>query len=312
VAQQSNYQDVVVVSSNSITIGGEALILGTDAGSKSLVFAQDPAQASALFVVASNPSSQATQILPFANGTIGLITAISAGVAAVSNGQIVLSNSNNFSFGINGSTLTASAGTTGITGLGVSNVGNTLGNTGTTFGQIVFAGAGNITLSQVTSAGSLATITISGGGGGGGGVAVSAGAQSTNGGTVVFSNSNLVSFGMSNSSVVTASVGYAQGVSNVGNTEGTTGTTYGTIVFAGIGGIILSQSTAAGSLATISISAAVESGVGVSAGTASATNGTIVFSNSNSLSFGLNGSTVTASFDPNALIAAYVMRMVPQ
>lgn len=50
------------------------------------------------------------------------------------------------------------------------------------------------------------TFQISGAtGGGAGGVAISAGTQSDNTGTVVFSNSNGISFGMSNSSVVTAS-----------------------------------------------------------------------------------------------------------
>ena len=295
-AGQSNFQDVVQLNQGTLTCGLEQLIIGTDAGSKSIVFAQDPAQASALFLAASNPSSQATQVLQFANGTIGLISAISAGGAALTNGQLVFSNSNNVSFGINGSTLTASFSTADVTGLGVSNIGNTAGNTATTYGRIVLAGAGNITLSQVTAAGSLATITISGGGGGGG-VAVAAGTQTGTSGTVVFSNSNLVSFGMSNSSIVTASVGYAHGVSNIGNTAGNTATTYGTLVLAGAGGVTLSQSTAAGSLATISISMTQStSPAAISAGTTQATSGTIVFSNSNGVSFGLNGNTVTASY----------------
>src|SRR4029077_20257227 len=55
------------------------------------------------------------------------------------------------------------------------------------------------------------------------------------------------------------------GVSTGGNTSGNTGTTIGTVVFAGGGIITLSQSTAAGSLATITISAAAAAGTGVAA-----------------------------------------------
>lgn len=46
--------------------------------------------------------------------------------------------------------------------IGVSNLGNTAGNTGTQAGQVVFAGAGNITLSQATGASAAGTISISG------------------------------------------------------------------------------------------------------------------------------------------------------
>ena len=73
------------------------------------------------------------------------------------------------------------------------------------------------------------------------------------------------------------------GVSTGGNTAGSTGTTIGTIVFAGMGGVTLSQSTAAGSLATITISAnpgANVNAIGVStggntAGTTGTTIGTV-------------------------------------
>jgi len=102
-----------------------------------------------------------------------------------------------------------------VQGLGVSTGGNTAGSTGTTIGTIVFAGMGGVTLSQSTAAGSLATITISANPG---------------------ANVNAI------------------GVSTGGNTAGTTGTTIGTVVLVGIGNVTLSQSTAAGSNATITIS----------------------------------------------------------
>jgi hypothetical protein len=304
-AGQSNFQDVVQLNQGTITAGVEALIIGTDAGSKSLIFAQDTAQASALFVVASNPTSQATQIHQFANGTIGLISAISAGAAAFNNGQLVVSNANGISFGINGSTLTASFSTADVTGLGVSNVGNTAGNTATTYGRIVFAGGANITLSQTTAVGSLATISIIGAAAAAG-VAIAGGTQTGTSGTVVFSNSNLFTFGLSNSSIMTASFGLGIGVSNIGNTAGNTKTQQGTLVLAGAGGVSLSQSTAANA-ATISISMTQSTSPGgIAVAGSTATSGTVVFSNSNNVTFGMNGNTVTASmFDAWGLWGAY-------
>jgi hypothetical protein len=91
-------------------------------------------------------------------------------------------------------------------GFGVSTGGNTLGDTGTKGSQIVFAGGNNITLSQSTN-GQSVTVTISGGGGAGDGYNIlAAGTQTANTtGTVSFANSNGLTFGMSNSSVITAS-----------------------------------------------------------------------------------------------------------
>jgi hypothetical protein len=90
---------------------------------------------------------------------------ISAGTTSNNLASIVFSNSNGVSFGLNGSTITASAaGGGGGIGAGVSNLGNTAGSTGTvTTGNVVFVGSNGITLSQSTgAAGSAATITILG------------------------------------------------------------------------------------------------------------------------------------------------------
>ena len=244
---QSNFQDVVQLNQATLSVLGERIQLGSDAGSKSIVFAQDPGAASAIHLAAANATGAETIVIPDANGTIGLITAISAGAALVSNGQVVFSNSNGISFGANASTITASAdyvrsisagttnatgnqivfsnsngvtfgangatitasvaaGATVVSGIGVSNLGNTSGSTGTTNGTIVLAGIGNITLSQSTAGGNLATITISGSQSTGPG-AIAAGTQTATSGTVVFANSNNVTFGMSGSSQVTASFG---------------------------------------------------------------------------------------------------------
>jgi len=84
-------------------------------------------------------------------------------------------------------------------------VGNTAGTTSTsltTEAPIYFSGGNNITLS-----GNSNTIVIQGaaGGGGGGGVQIAAGGSTVSDNTVVFSNSNGVSFGF-NGSTMTASI----------------------------------------------------------------------------------------------------------
>ena len=95
------------------------------------------------------------------------------------------------------------------------------------------------------------------------------------------------------------------GVSSLGNTAGTTGTVFGPAVLVGVSGVSLSQSTQ-GQQATISIIASAENGVAIGAGTQTASTGTVVFSNSNNVTFGLSGQTLTASAGaagPSALAA---------
>lgn len=100
----------------------------------------------------------------------------------------------------------------------------------------------------IDSTGALKVAGISGGGGGG--VAISAGTQSASSGTVIFSNSNNVTFGMSGSSVVTASASFSQSAqtqnilaaSLSGNTAGVLAlVSSGTLYLAGGNNMTLSQ-----------------------------------------------------------------------
>jgi len=75
--------------------------------------------------------------------------------------------------------------------IGVSNIGNTSGNTGTQAGQIVLAGGNNITLSVSTAAGGAQTITLQGG------LNVSADVASTALSGLTFQDSNGITFGLS-------------------------------------------------------------------------------------------------------------------
>lgn len=177
-----------------------------------------------------------------------------------------------------------------IKGLGASNTGNTAGNTGISSGvDWVIAGTNNITVSESTVGGGPNTLWISAPNVAAGNVSFSAGTSSAAIASVVFSNSNGVSFGL-NGSTITASAagggGIGGGVSTGGNTAGSTGTvTTGNIIFVGSNAISLSQSTgAAGSNATITINSPATSSLVGSLG----------------ISLSTNGSTVTISEVPQA------------
>ena len=158
-----------------------------------------------------------------------------------------------------------------------------------------------------------------------GSLLIEAGTNSVSSGTVSFANSNGVTFGMNTAGVITATVTpgaaagigaiqlpnttYTSGTANFINSNGisfgsTTGggitASYNSTQFAGLGttfggtNVSGSMTLNSGGLA-LSLSGPNESGVGISAAGSSVTGGTVVFSNANGVSFGMNGSTVTAS-----------------
>ena len=199
----------------------------------------------------------------------------------------------------------APGGGGGFTG-GVSTGGNTLGNTGTQTGQIIFAGGNNITLSVATAAGGAQTITISGANAGGAQTGISGIVVSNTtytSGTVSFSNANGISFGSSAGQAITAS--YT--VPTVTNSSWTvsdanTSATVGRLAFTQSNGLTLSLSTSnngnhtvIGSY-TVPSTAGLLSNINVSAGTTSANLSAVTFSNSNGLAFGLNAGTITGSY----------------
>lgn len=136
----------------------------------------------------------------------------------------------------------------GVFSVGVSDGGNTAGDTAVRPGRIVFAGGNNVTLSMATAAGSLQTITISAANSGTAppiGTAVKDVASAGSTGTITrFAPEDHAHAGV-----------FSAGVSNVGNTSGDTAVRPGRIVFAGGNNITLSMGTAAGSLQTVTISA---------------------------------------------------------
>jgi hypothetical protein len=158
----------------------------------------------------------------------------------------------------------------GVFSVGVSNVGNSAGDTRVDVGRFVFAGGANITLSQATAANALNTVSIVGPAAGETRLtayAVSNTTQSTSGtiplSSLQFQGAGIASVGVSNGSVIVSvpagggggDGGVFAGVSTGGNTAGSTGTvSTGNFVLVGSNGITLSQSTAAaGSHATVTI-----------------------------------------------------------
>ncbi|OGM08818.1 hypothetical protein A2Z67_02315 [Candidatus Woesebacteria bacterium RBG_13_36_22] len=237
----------------------------------------------------------------------GQTTANSARVISINgtSGVLSISGASNITVSVlNGSTITI---------YGPSNILNSFsigGNTGTTNssnitgGGFVLAGGNNISLSQSNN-----TISIIGGAGGG--AAISAVGSSQNTGTVVFSNSNSVSFGM-NGSTITADVGgrgnvyfqdasgisWSSSVNSVSTSISGIFNATGTSVSSGYAGSTMAFSINTGGI-TMSVPAwrtdAGGGGVAISAAGSSVSNGTVVFSNSNGISFGMNGNTVTGS-----------------
>ncbi len=256
-----------------------------------------------------------------ATGNLG---AVAGGTQTATSGTIVFSDSNGVSFGLSGSTrMTASVAAQSAQSLGLYGSSQTTGQSSSSTvdaRSLSIVGAGGVSVGL--SNGSF----IVSGGAGGGGVGMSAGTQSVNTGTVVFSDSNGISFGMSgssritasytvpaatvfsnsnnvsfglNGSTITATATFAQSVQSVGlyASSQTTGQSSSTTVDArslsvrGMG--VASVGYSAGEL-LISVPAAAGT-MNVSAGTTSGNLSQLVFSNLNGVSFGLNGSTITAS-----------------
>jgi len=169
-----------------------------------------------------------------------------------------------------------------------------------------FSNGGNVTFST-NGAG---FVQASAPAGGGGGVAISAGTNSTSTGTVVFSNSNNMSFGMSPAGVVTGTATFAQTTQPaVRSLNGSTGdislnvgsslsaSTNGSSITFGLASNITTALQSAGAYLTTAMqsNAVTLSNIRVSGGTTSNLLSAITFANANGVSFGMNAGTMTAS-----------------
>jgi hypothetical protein len=175
--------------------------------------------------------------------------------------------------------------------------GHVAGNSTLSGTNIIYEGGHNITLSGTSNTIIFSVHGGGGGGGGDGGNVLAAGTQTANTtGTVLFSNANNVTFGMNNSSVMTASASFpAQSVQPAiqSISGGTTRITTGEVVFSNSNGMSfgVNGNTITGSHNGItSQSVQTQNLVSVLGST-----GNISFANSNGITFGGNASTVTAS-----------------
>ncbi len=226
------------------------------------------------------------------------IQAIYDGAASISTGTIRFSNLNNVSFGINGQTITASVSAQSVQTIGLYALGNTTQNSSTTLDArtLSFNGLGAVTVGYSNNSIQISVpvqtaqtqSNIQG---------IYDGANSITTGTIRFTNANGVSFtinGQTISGSVAAQTNQSIGIYAVSNTtQSSSGTVDArSLSFQGAG--IASVGWTNGSV-VISVPTGAPSPVNFSAGTTSGNLGSVVFADSNGVSFGLNGATITAS-----------------
>lgn len=140
------------------------------------------------------------------------------------------------------------------------------------------------------------TITASVNPGGGGGVAISAGGNSQSTGTIVFANSNGITFGLDGAGNLTASHNGLTSQSNQAFSAQGGSSAFQTLIFANSNGLSFSNSN--GSVVasyTVPNTAGLITAINLSAGTTSNNGTAFTFANGNGITFGMNGSVITAS-----------------
>ena len=287
-------QDLLQLSQDTLYFVGADFQLGnTSVGSSATLGFNNTAGDLQLVGVATG---NATAWLPAAGGTLatqvtlsnsnnlsfGLnastITAsawinVSAGAASQTLSAITFSNSNGVSFGLNGSVITASAAGGGGGVAIADDNGHTISNS-----TVQFSNSNGVSfgLNGSTMTGSIATSLTN--------INVSAGTTSQNLSAIVFSNSNNATFGLNGSTVtVSAPVNFSAGTTSNNLTQLSFANGGG--VTWGLNGGTVTASAVVGSVASVNFSA----------GTASQNLSAVTLSNSYNVSFGLNGSTITAS-----------------
>jgi hypothetical protein len=251
-------------------------------------------------ITLSQAGNSITVIGPTVQGAQTGISGIIAAGSTLSSGTLSFSNAvGGVAFGLNGATLTASvAPQTGISSIAVA--GSTISN-----GVVMFSNANGLSFglngSTITASYTVPTFnqTVQ---------SLSLYASSNTYGqasstvvdarSITIIGSGQLYAGMSAGALVlSAPIGNFQsvGVSTGGNTLGNTGLVNQQIVFVGSNNVQLSQSTAAGGSATVSI---IASAVALQVGAASFSSGNVLLSNANGMSFGTSagGQIVTASY----------------
>lgn len=207
----------------------------------------------------------------------------SGGTTSNNLGAITFADSNGVSWGLNGSTMTASvAATSSVSATGFLSISTNGATVSIGAGPLSFFAASNTTQAtsgtidgrsiSVQGAGGVSvgvsngSLVISGGAGAGGSVNFSAGTTSGNLGSVVFSNSNGVSFGLNGSTITASAAVTSQSNQNITAANG--GFAFQTLSFSNANGV--SFVTSAGSAVAASVKTDY-AGTGTSATNASIT-----------------------------------------
>ena len=209
--------------------------------------------------------------------------AFSAGGGSSAFQTLSFSNANGVSFTNTAGQVAGSI--SAIKAFGASNTGNTAGNTGVSTGvDWVIAGTNNITVSESTAVGGPNTLWLSAPNVAAGNVTFSAGTASQGLGSIIFSNSNNVSFGLGSgtaSNIITATASVATSLTNINISAGTTSTNASAYTFSNSNNVTFGLGTG-GSAGVITASVPNSSSLVGAGGISLSTNGsTITISESN-------------------------------
>ena len=218
---------------------------------------------------------------------------LSAGSTSNNGTAFTFSNSNGVSFGLSGSVITGS-----VAG-GAGSVNFSAGTTSNNLGSVVFSNSNNLTFglsgSTVTGSASFVAQTNQSLGLFGLGNTTQNSATTLDARSLSFNGLGIVSVGYSNGSIQLSATqtNQTEGRYAIGNTTGqSSSSTFDarTMSISGVGGVSVGYSGNA-----LVISGGAAGSVNFSAGATSGNLGSVVFSNSNGVSFGLSGSTITGS-----------------
>lgn len=292
---------IVFAGGNNITLS-QSTGIGNDVGHATLT------------ISAANQTVQTQNLLDLtvAGNTSGTL-------ALISSGTLTLAGGNNITLSQDGNAITISSPEDTVTqfSIGLSNVGNTSGNTGTIDNIMVFAGGNNITLSQSRD-GQSGTITISAftqsqqtqniirdvniiGNTSGTTADITSGTINIAGGNNITLSQNANSITISAAAVGAGS--FTAGISNLGNTAGTSGAVNNRLIFVGGNNLTISQSvdgqsaTMTFNLATVgagSFTAGI-SNIGNTSGTSGVVQNQLIFAGGDNvtLSQSVNGQSAT-------------------
>jgi len=191
------FQDLIQLTQDTLYVLGADLELGNKASASTVSVGFNNTAGD--LQLAGAATGNATCWLPTGGGTLLSNINVSAGTTSNNLSAITFSNSNGVSFGLNGSTLTASVNST-ATGIAIQ-----AGTQTATSGTVVFSNSNNISFGMSNSSVVTASYNFN----------LSAGTTSNNLNSVTFANSNGISFGL-NASTVTAVFGGISSWSNPG------------------------------------------------------------------------------------------------